>query len=64
LIFILSPNTEDAQAWLDRRFIEAVSARIVTPEDSSRAHEYVPDLDLLIRLPGAPDDLFFEMIVK
>lgn len=64
MIFVLAPNVEDAQAWLNQRMVDPLSARIITPEMHERAREYVPDLDLLIRLPGAPDDLFFEMIVK
>lgn len=64
MIFILAPHREAAEVWLNRKGMDPTSAVILTQDNHAKAREYHPGFDTLIRLPGAPDDLFFELTVR
>lgn len=63
MIFVLAPDQQSAEAWLNRRGMDPSSAVVLTKSNRTRSREYHPGLDTLIRLPEAPDDLFFDLTV-
>ena len=63
MIYVLSPNAQQAESLLARRGVDSDSCVIATSKEDLRGHSFDPTNDKVWTIEGHDDVLLFELTV-